>query len=1145
MTEGPSEPGRSREEMLTALAAEKTPASRSAFLDLECAGDTELRRSVEERLSALDLSSRGTGPVAAALRDVSLESPGAFIGKYKLLERLGDGGFGVVWAAEQKEPVKRRVALKIIKLGMDTEQVVARFEAERQALAMMDHPNIAKVLDAGATQYGRPYFVMELVKGVTITRYCEQEKLPVEARLALFIKTCHAIQHAHQKGIIHRDIKPSNILVTLHDGVPVPKVIDFGIAKATQAELTEKTIYTQYGQFIGTPAYMSPEQAEMSGLDIDTRSDIYSLGVLLYEMLTGSTPFDTEELLASGLDGMRKIIREREPLRPSTRLRRTGSAPSGPGATHPPRHSGLATDLDCIVMKCLEKDRTRRYETANALAMDIVRHLNDEPVTARPPSALYKFQKAWRRNKVAYTACAAVIVALAVGVIGLSIGIHRAGIEQGKATDAARSALIAAGEAEAARSLAETNARKLETALYFNRIALAHRELTAQPANVKHSEALLAECLPEALRGWEWRYLKRRRYVDPLVIDDPGSSHARSVAFSSDGRFLAWGSADGKVRIWSLPDGRMARALPIHTSAVVAVAFSPTNPRWIATAGAEGTARLWDWQSPRELHSWTARTSTRDFGTAYAVAFSPDGKLLATPGNAGEFRGRLTETGGDALVLGGQERGAFSTAFSPDGRWVATGSAGGVVRLWEAGTGQEASITSDPAPPIGSLAFTRDSRKLVSLDFGGVVRVRDVETRRETISYSVRMLGASPSVGLAVHPDGERIATGGFDRLVTLSELDTGRQVLVLRELDGNCHCVAFSPDGNQLAAGSASGKVYLWDATPLTGTEDPCTATYRHESSEVSTLDIAPHRLMVAAAGNRVQSPAGAGASLLIWQGSEERAPLHLPGHAVMVFSIAFDPAGRLLAASGDEPRRPGRTDIKVWDLESRREALEVEAFEGEGRLFALAFSRDGKRLVAGGSDRKVLVWDAGSGRKVGVLGEHAGEIVALSFSENGKYLASSGFDKVVRVWDGARLDEMQPAPRRFPGLAAAFADVIAFSPDELRLAVVEDDDTVVLHDLQGTDRAVALKNELHAPVSLAFHPSGRWVITGGKDCTLRVWDAESGALRRTLKSHTDHIGRLRSARFASGSWLVSGSRDGTVKLWDLDAIERKLDSR
>jgi serine/threonine protein kinase len=344
------------------------------------------------------------------------EKVGSIIGRYRLLEEIGEGGFGAVWAAEQREPVKRRVALKIIKLGMDTKQVVARFEAERQALALMDHPNIAKVLDAGATDTGRPFFVMELVKGIPITDYCDREKLDLETRLRLFIGVCQAIQHAHQKGIIHRDIKPSNILVTLHDGSPVPKVIDFGIAKATQHELTELTIYTQHQQFIGTPAYMSPEQAEMSGLDIDTRSDIYSLGVVLYELLTGSTPFDRKELVRSGLDEMRKIIREREPIRPSTRLSRTHSA----NASHPTKAKRLRwfpSDLDWIAMKCLEKDRTRRYETANGLAMDLERQLKDEPVVARPPSAAYRLLQLVRRNKVPFATASLVLLALLTGVI--------------------------------------------------------------------------------------------------------------------------------------------------------------------------------------------------------------------------------------------------------------------------------------------------------------------------------------------------------------------------------------------------------------------------------------------------------------------------------------------------------------------------------------------------------------------------------------------------------------------------------------------------------------------------------------------------------------------------------------------------------
>ena len=319
--------------------------------------------------------------------------------------------------AEQEEPVRRRVALKIIKLGMDTKSVIARFEAERQALAMMDHPNIARVFDAGATETGRPYFVMELVRGVKITEYCDQNNLDTRQRLELFIQICQAIQHAHQKGIIHRDIKPSNILVTLHDGVPVPKVIDFGIAKAIEARLTDKTLFTAYEQFIGTPAYMSPEQAEMSGLDVDTRSDIYSLGVLLYELLTGRTPFDAKKLLQHGLDEMRRTLREQEPHRPSTMVTTLQGTELTATAEHrhaePPKLiSLLRGDLDWIVMKALEKDRRRRYETANGLAMDIQRYLNSEPVMARPPSRLYRFQKLVRRNKVVFAAGGAVAAAL-------------------------------------------------------------------------------------------------------------------------------------------------------------------------------------------------------------------------------------------------------------------------------------------------------------------------------------------------------------------------------------------------------------------------------------------------------------------------------------------------------------------------------------------------------------------------------------------------------------------------------------------------------------------------------------------------------------------------------------------------------------
>src|ERR1035441_3077328 len=372
----------------------------------------------------------GTIRIAPLPETSPSEKPGDRIGHYKLLQQIGEGGMGTVWMAEQAEPVRRKVALKVVKLGMDTKQVVARFEAERQALALMDHPNIAKVLDAGATDTGRPYFVMELVRGIRITDYCDQNNLSTEQRLDLFIQVCHAIQHAHQKGIIHRDIKPSNILVTVNDGVPVPKVIDFGIAKVTGGQvLTDKTLFTAFEQFIGTPAYMSPEQAEMSGLDIDTRSDIYALGVLLYELLTGQTPFEQKALVAAGLDEMRRIIREQEPVRPSTRLstltdpERTTVAKRR-GADPPQLIHLLRGDLDWIVMKALEKDRTRRYETANGVADDVLRHLNNEPIAARPPNRLYRFQKVVRRNKLPFTAAGGGGMAVVLGVVVSSLLPH-------------------------------------------------------------------------------------------------------------------------------------------------------------------------------------------------------------------------------------------------------------------------------------------------------------------------------------------------------------------------------------------------------------------------------------------------------------------------------------------------------------------------------------------------------------------------------------------------------------------------------------------------------------------------------------------------------------------------------------------------
>jgi serine/threonine protein kinase/tetratricopeptide (TPR) repeat protein len=469
---------REREIFIAALQRDD-PKERRAYLEGACGGDAGLWERVQALLGAFDragsflqepaadldatgaiVAPHGNGPERIASSPAEVQ--GAVIGPYKLREQIGEGGMGVVYVAEQTQPVRRKVALKIIKPGMDTKQVIARFEVERQALAMMDHPNIAKVHDAGATESGRPYFVMELVRGIPVTDYCDREKLTIPERLGLFVQVCRAVQHAHQKGIIHRDLKPSNVLVTVIDGAAVPKIIDFGVAKATGGSLTEQTIYTAFHQFVGTPLYMSPEQADLSGVDVDTRSDIYSLGVLLYELLTSTTPFDSETLRTVAFDELRRIIREHEPPRPSTRLSALGATGTTVWANRKADarqlHRSVRGELDWIVMKAIEKDRRRRYETANDFAADVLRYLTDLPVQACPPSAGYRLRKFVRRNKGPVAAGSALAILLVLGTVGTSIGFVWALKAERKATFAAERAQTA--EALAKERLAEATKEK-------------------------------------------------------------------------------------------------------------------------------------------------------------------------------------------------------------------------------------------------------------------------------------------------------------------------------------------------------------------------------------------------------------------------------------------------------------------------------------------------------------------------------------------------------------------------------------------------------------------------------------------------------------------------------------------------------------
>ncbi len=480
-----------RAETIFGKAIEIGPVGeRNAFLDGACHGDLALRQDVDKLVHdyfrAGEFLEQPVAQIASPTIDQPItEKPGTQIGPYKLLQQIGEGGMGVVYMAEQKEPVKRRVALKIIKPGMDSRQVIARFEAERQALAMMDHPNIAKVLDAGQTESGRPYFVMELVNGLPVTKYCDEQHLTPKERLQLFVPICQAVQHAHHKGIIHRDLKPSNILVALYDGLPVPKIIDFGVAKATSQSLTEKTMFTELGQVVGTLEYMSPEQAERNQLDIDTRSDIYSLGVVLYELLTGETPLDRALLRSAAFDEMLRMIREEEPPRPSIRLSSSAQLPAIAAKRHveASRLSNLIRgELDWIVMKALEKDRARRYDTAGTFAEDVKHYLNNEPVDACPPSRIYRFRKFARRNKAVLTTTALIGFVLIIGLSGISWQAYRATLAEADS----RLAAIQAGKE---RDLAVESEKRAESERASARGALKYlAEVLEQAAPYREAD---------------------------------------------------------------------------------------------------------------------------------------------------------------------------------------------------------------------------------------------------------------------------------------------------------------------------------------------------------------------------------------------------------------------------------------------------------------------------------------------------------------------------------------------------------------------------------------------------------------------------------------------------------------------------------
>ncbi|MEE8572389.1 MAG: LpqB family beta-propeller domain-containing protein, partial [Gemmatimonadota bacterium] len=694
------------------------------------------------------------GELAASLRDIKLTEPdrereavptdaatiaaGARppsdlpreIAGYRILERLGEGGMGMVYLAEQQKPVRRRVALKIIKLGMDTKEVIARFESERQALALMSHPNIARIFDAGATEEGRPYFAMEYVPGETITEYCDKHRLNIRERLGLFIDVCRAIHHAHQKAIIHRDIKPSNILVMIQDDKPVPKVIDFGVAKATTQHLTEKTVFTEFGELVGTPEYMSPEQLEMTGLDVDTTTDVYSLGVLLYELLVGALPFDPKTLREAGWDGLRRLIREVDPPRPSTRVAQAEER-AAEAATR--RHTEIDAlrkvvrgELDWITMRALEKDRTRRYQSAFTFAEDVERYLSDEPVQASPPSTAYTLRKFVRRHRAPVAAAAA--IGITILILG-SVACWQGHVAQRRAVEAQANAVLAYATAaddallKALLVLELADLPKTPEALVVAREAadhpLPHAVLQGHKETLYHigfspdGTRVVTASMDGTARIWRVDGMG-----EPVVLSGH-SSEVYTAAFSPDGAHVVTASLDSTARVWSA-DGSGNAVVLRHPGSVTVCEFSPDGTRFL-TGCFDGAARIWTADGTGE----PLILRHGDYWELYAT-FSPDGRQVATV-NDGDSTLRIwrADGRGEPVVIRHNTWLGNFPSFSPDGTLVTVAAGDSTARVWRSdGSGAPIALRH----PIGvewSL-FSPDGSRILTADYSGILRIWEV-----------------------------------------------------------------------------------------------------------------------------------------------------------------------------------------------------------------------------------------------------------------------------------------------------------------------------------------------------------------------------------------------------------------------------------